>query len=273
MHAMWRTAVLAVAVAALAILSGCAGWMPAPASGKGALFTGFEPIEPEFKAWYCVYDAQDTCQRTLWSKHSMNAAAISRELPNQITTTVIKDYTTDATVSYLPATASANIGYHEVVVEYAKYRPEFVEEDDLPAEAKTGADNSSVPTQLRIGVGVRVIAKVWTTKSGVDLSGLPALSLGVHAQSLYGTLTAQTIGIDSKRINGQLPFGLKLDASAIQTVLQAVASIQARIYDDDVTLTPQVLAVKMKEPPAGPQSAKREEKKTNILKKLFRKGG
>jgi hypothetical protein len=78
----------------------------------------------------------------------------------------------------------------------------------------------------------------------VNLGDLFALGLAAEANHLEGTLSVDVIGMDSKDITNILPFQSEINKTTIQNVMQALASIKAKIYDKDTDLYPHILSVK-----------------------------
>ncbi len=211
-----------------------------------APFNGYQPIDP-LPPKDLVRNGGD--EIIPWS--SMDVSAIRKALPNQTSTTIIKKEGKDGKITYLSSSVAAELGKYEVIIDYAKYRSEFVE----------GGFG-------KIGVGLRIRANIETLKSAVNLNGLFALGVAASQEQVRGTITVDVIGIDSPGVNSLLPISLKLDETSIQTSLQALASIQTKIYDDKVTLTPQLLAIKLERPIVGSIDLSTYNARSQIIREL-----
>lgn len=180
-----------------------------------------------------------------------DARAIRETLPNQTSTTIIRKVNADGKVSYLSSFISAEVGKYEVIIDYAKFRTEMVNEE-----------------YGKVGVGVRIRANIETLKKGVNLNGLIALGVAANQELVRGTISVDVIGIDSPGVNSLLPISLKLDETSIQTALQSLSSIQTKIYDQDVKLTPQLLAVRAKDPIVGPIDLSTQNAHSQLIRTL-----
>lgn len=260
-------------IGALAFLGGCAtqGVTVPGSSVEGTstatAYNGYEPIDPVATPHVFTFDSPDKGSNKLWS--AMDADTRRINLPNQTSTTTIKKVSGEGKITYLSATANADAGTYEVVMDFAKYRSEPVY-DSVNGTGSGGASTSN-DTLLgygKIGVGVRIKANVETLKSGVDLNGLFALGLAAKQSLLRGTISVDVIGIDSKGVNALLPVGVQLDESSIQASLQSLASIQTKIYDEKVTLTPQLIAIRRGKPIVGAIDEKRDPDKAKFIQQF-----
>ncbi|WP_306547151.1 hypothetical protein [Desulfobulbus sp.] len=260
-------------ICALAFLAGCATQgVTVPGSsvaGKSAAtaFNGYEPIDPVATPQVFLFDSPDKGSNKLWS--AMDADTRRKNLPNQTSTTTIKKVSGEGKITYLSATANAAAGTYEVVMDFAKYRSEPV----YDSGSGTVSGGTSVPNDTllgygKIGVGVRIKANVETLQSGVDLNGLFALGLAAKQSLLRGTISVDVIGIDSKGVNALLPVGVQLDESSIQASLQSLASIQTKIYDGDVTLTPHLIAIRRGKPIVGAVDEKSDPEKARFIQQF-----
>lgn len=102
------------------------------------------------------------------------------------------------------------------------------------------SDDNDQYESILVGVGVRMVAKIRTTKGGINLSSL--IGLVADMNSIEGSLEVRVNGIGSKKINSLVPTTSDLSPSSISTALQAIASIKSHIYDKDTIITPQLIA-------------------------------
>lgn len=253
---MLVSAVLGAAV----LLAGCNGMKPAgpsDTSGQHIAFGGYEPVEPDIAPWYTGYNKDGVKQKTLWA--GKKTKEIRELLPLQTSSTVIKRYEAGGKITYFSAMADAKVGFYEVIMDYSKYRMEDTVADDNDAG------------NIKVGVGVRIRAKVWTSEAGVNLNSLLVMGGEARGKRLSGTLTVDVIGIDSQKMVGQLPVGVQFDETSLQTTLQTLAAIQTRIHDDDAILTPHVLALKQATAPPAEVTPATTAKRVKLLDSFKKK--
>lgn len=101
-------------------------------------------------------------------------------------------------------------------------------------------DNGKPSESVLIGIGVRMVAKVKTKKSGINLSS--PFTLTADTKKVEGSLEVRVTGISSPKINGLIPTTTDLSPSSISVALQAVATIKSHIYDEDAIIAPQFIA-------------------------------
>lgn len=260
-------------VSFVVILSGCATQGVTIPSGtvsekpSSTVYNGYEPIDPVATPEVFTLDTPGKGSNKLWA--GMDATTRRLNLPNQTSTTTIKKFSAEGKVIYLSASASGEAGIYEVVMDYAKYRSEPVYDDAAGVRTGTlGSTNGKLLGYGKIGVGVRIKANVETLKTGVDLNGLFALGLAAKQQLLRGTISVDVIGIDSQGVNALLPVGVQLDESSIQASLQSLASIQTKIYDKDVMLTPHLIAIRRGQPIVGPVDDTKDHEKALLIQRL-----
>lgn len=234
---------------------------------SGTVYNGYEPIDPVSTPLVYTFDTPEKASNKLWAQ--MDISTLRLNLPNQTSTTTIKKLSADGKITYLSASASGEAGIYEVVMDYAKYRSEPVYDDGTGVQTgSSGSTNGKLLGYGKIGVGVRIKANVETLKTGVDLNGLFALGLAAKQQLLRGTISVDVIGIDSQGVNALLPVGVQLDESSIQASLQSLASIQTKIYDKEVKLTPHLIAIRRGQPVVGPVDDTKDQEKALLIQRL-----
>ena len=129
------------------------------------------------------------------------------------------------------AVSSRNNSYR-IVMDYSKHRTVF--------QGKLGKG--------RIGVGLRLIAKITTSKNNLNLGDFFALGAAAEANHLYGTLSIEVIGIQSRDISALVPLPAELNQTTMQNAMQALSTIKSRIHDEDTHLHPQVIGIYPSDP-------------------------
>lgn len=143
-------------------------------------------------------------------------------------------FSTDGTVTYLVAQATAKKGTYQVIMDYTSY---IVEDAVDPASKQKIGD-------ARVGVGLRLTAKITTNKANINLGSLLALGVAANLDQLKGTMTVDTIGIRIANAAGPILSNTTIDETSILKTLEALAVIQSKIADDSTHLDPQVIWVK-----------------------------
>ncbi len=147
--------------------------------------------------------------------------------PNETSRVYIEDLTAGGKVSYggIASVSASGTSYH-IVVDYMKSR----------------TDNFGKAICVS-GVGIRLRARIVTTKAGLDLSNLYGLGVAASKNRVFGSLEFETIGISGEQISSLVPVPATLSIESISAAMQALAAIKSKLYDsaDDVHIWPQVL--------------------------------
>ncbi|HXH73274.1 MAG TPA: hypothetical protein VNI58_10710 [Mariprofundaceae bacterium] len=224
---------LSLALAACATMQDSGRQSPASQAISSDDFLDYQPIAPLPALNVRYYNrVTKTYEDKPWASFPDDAAGRNLKkslLPMQSSYTyVIKD-DSSGTLSLLANTASIAKGNYTVVSDYILYRVENV----------PGAGVGLV------GVGMRVRAKIRTNKGGLNLSGLFNLALEAKAENLSGELQVDVIGIYSKDVVQIFPaMTTEISPTSIQQVMQALAAIKAKISEDNVDITPQLIALR-----------------------------
>ncbi|MGE8414865.1 MAG: hypothetical protein ACN6QY_21105 [Pseudomonas sp.] len=161
---------------------------------------------------------------------SMSNKEINARLPLERSYVSILKVDTENTLGYAGAKYTGTTGTYIVVLDYAKYRDEVTDKENLPC---------------LVGVGVRIKATITTRKSGLDLGSLFAIGYAAKSGYLTGTIELTKIGIDSSHLSSAMPNSTEISDTSIQSAIQAIGAVRNRLYDDDTRLTPHVLAVQL----------------------------
>jgi len=191
-------------------------------------YKSYQPIEPLPVKNVEMY-AGDRFVMKPWA--SLTDSTIRYLLPNQSAQVAMRTNDLTGKVNYLTASVTDQAGSYEVIMDYMKYRVEDVNND------------SGVVGSGRVGIGLRIKAKVITNKANLNLSGLANLGVEASNNHLTGLLSIDIIGIDSKDITNYIPLTAKLDETSIQNAIQAIATIKSKIWDSNIKLTPQLIAI------------------------------
>lgn len=166
---------------------------------------------------------------SLWSgkttQDAYNALSISDSY------TAVYKLEQSGSLTYLAGSATVSKGTYRVIIDYLRWLPQQV-----------AFDGATVPA--RVGVGLRLDAEIVSTSANVDLGSIFKIGAAVSNQQARGTMTVTAIGVNSPDIINLFPTPAKIDDTAIQKALEALAAIQIKMADPGTTLTPHVTAVR-----------------------------
>jgi len=215
------------------ILTGCS--MPKvkniPPLNSAQARLEFISIDPRSSVWFEKETAEGT-KRFFWENLSNEVA--NANLPLERSFVSIIKIETEGSIGFASAKFSGSIGKYRIILDYAKYRDEVMIEkgDKIPC---------------RVGVGVRIVANISTKKANIDLSGLFPIAFAAKSGFLNGQIEVLKIGIDSAGLNMILPPPSEINDTSLQSALQAVAAIRAKLYDQNTKLIPHVLAIQYRQ--------------------------
>ncbi|NTS78213.1 hypothetical protein HR060_15280 [Catenovulum sp. SM1970] len=104
-------------------------------------------------------------------------------------------------------------------------------------------DDGLDAARYQIGVGAKIVAKIYNAKAGIDLADISGLAASAETSNLTGSITFKRIGINGKLSEIILPgFTDTLDTDAVINAVQSMQKIQILLHsDEDVTIKPSVL--------------------------------
>jgi hypothetical protein len=245
-----RSAVVLSCFAAV-FLAGCAsrGSRPEPISARfypsGAVFV-YQPLNPT----------------TIWVSDPATGNLASDETAADITGRDFKDAllrdldteTVRISLNRLNQSGSASVAVvkaseagesYVLTVDYIKY---FASNRRLSVkyqrpggsgQREEASFDGNVP--IYSGVGVRILAEFEALKGDVNISGLPALALAASVNAIAGRLTVQTLGVTGPEISALMPIISDISVTSIQSAVQAVSAIKAKLYDQSTVAYPKVV--------------------------------
>ncbi|WP_124453894.1 hypothetical protein [Burkholderia sp. Bp8992] len=255
---------LAIAVSAVVFLSGCASSFivrpqPSPgsdgnprnsASSAGAA-ADFDASKLSPPSGYQPLDPAPVAVRPIGGK-TAKPEDILNALPDETMRLAIGQIDTNGNVTYGPVSMSVENGRYVVTVDYIKSNtyPLFVKKTDARSDGSFRATFVSdgkladLAVPVYIGVGLRVTATLNTTKAGVNLGNLIAIGAAAQASQLSGTLVVQTLGLTGENISTALPIPSDISLASIQSAIQALGTMKAKLYDTSKThVEPRVVGV------------------------------
>jgi hypothetical protein len=200
-------------------------------------YLGYQPIDPIPVSKVIAFDTETKNEKEVFWQSLPDAESIRRLLPLQTAQFAVRKTDVSGQVTYLVSSLSAERGSYEVIMDYMKYRVQdvFGEDGDYIGNA-------------RVGVGLRIKALVITNKANLNLGSITAIGLQADLGHLSGGISVDVVGIDSEAVTNLIPLTSKIDETAIQSALQALASIKSKLWEDDTTITPHIIAIRQSKP-------------------------
>lgn len=219
----------------LLILSGCATNktdVPITSIPKGA--TDWIIMDPPLRSPRITFPDPETGKDVTKAWVQLSNEQILNLLSNTHSEISVGKFSENGKVTYLVAEATAEKGTYQVIMDYTPY---IVEDAVDPASGMKIGD-------ARVGVGLRLTAKVTTRKANINLGSLLALGVAASLDQLQGTMSVDTIGIRIAGSGGPILSNTTIDETSILKTLEALAVIQSKVADSSTHLDPQVIWVK-----------------------------
>jgi len=218
--------------------SGPSAGNPTPGMGvKAGDFLGYQPIDPIPVSKVTIFDQDSGMEKDVFWQSLPDAESRRRLLPLQTAQFSVRKTDLSGQVTYLVSSLSAERGSYEVIMDYMKYR----------VEDSYGADGAYIGN-ARIGVGLRIKASVVTNRANLNLGSITAIGLQASLGHLSGGISVDVVGIDSESVTNLIPLTSEIDETAIQSALQALASIKSKLWDAETTITPHAVAIRQSKP-------------------------
>jgi len=194
-------------------------------------FRGYEPVDPvEFEDKILISRGDSLIV-------SKDIKLLNREetlgfLNNETVLVAVGEINREGDINYLPITFSKKNTSYRITMDYMKY-----------ATLAQISENQFIGSK-RVGVGLRLISLITTAEAGINISDLYSIGLAAKEGKLSGTLIIEVIGIKSKEVTSLIPLPSEINQTTIQNAMQALATIKSKIYDEETSLYPQVMAIK-----------------------------
>jgi hypothetical protein len=195
-------------------------------------FRGFIPIDPiEYEDNVIITENGKITSKEI---KLLTSDEIFQFLNNETVLVSIGKVNAEGGISYLPVTISAKHSSYKVTMDYMKFAT-------LPQLDEVGENFIGFN---RVGVGLRLVTLLTTSEAGINIGDLSSIGLAAKAGKVKGTLMIEVVGIKSKEVTTLLPLPSEINQTTIQNAMQALATIKSKIYDDEIKLYPQVMAIK-----------------------------
>ncbi|MFZ4929587.1 hypothetical protein [Chryseobacterium sp. Mn2064] len=151
--------------------------------------------------------------------------------PNLVSNVTLYEENGNGVLSLIGNSLSVNNKSYTVIYDYTQTQTILIN------DASTNVNYYAL-----IGISVRMVAKIVSKSSGINLANLYGLSLAADKKKIAGSLEVRVNGISSQQINALVPVTTDLSSSSIANALQAFATVKSHIYDAETKITPQFLA-------------------------------
>jgi hypothetical protein len=176
---------------------------------------------------------------------------ILNALPDETMRMAIGKVDLNGNITYGPASISAANSRYVVTIDYVKSNtiPLFVKKGPVTnggykATVVSQSALSDISVPVYIGVGLSLTANLTTTQAGINLGNLVAIGAAAQANALSGTLVVQTLGLSGENISTALPIPNDISVASIQSAIQALGTMKAKLYNtDETTIQPRVVGV------------------------------
>ncbi len=229
------------------MLSACTSFEVQRSPGAAGADTsyGYQPLDPAPAAIQAI-NAQGQCVSGKPSRDDVLGA-----LPDETMRLAIGKVDSSGKLTYGVSSISASDSQYVVTIDYVKSNTVafFIKKDELPTAGRfkvtvvgtSKEANSSVP--VYVGIGLRLTANLTTRASGINLANLLSIGAAAQTNKLSGTLVLQTMGITGENISTALPIPSEISVASIQSAIQAIGTMKAKLYDGKTVIQPRVVAV------------------------------
>jgi len=256
---------------ALGLSASTGGRHPSEQLPGSYLFNGFEPVDPEIVPWYIDSASNGTAARRAWPSNPEELRAL---LPDFAMTTTVKQYTGTMEVRYLKGFGTLDAGLYEVIIDIIRFRPEDTLLDNGTRGDAADEEGLMRIQKARVGVGVRIIARINVANAGTDITGLTSLGAKGSFGNMHGTVSAYCYGVQPLPIDFKaLAEESDLSRGLLRAIMHAAGDVQSRIDLHHVRLTPHIFSIKRAKPPSGALSADEEAREARRVHDLLRQGG
>ncbi|MDH4651394.1 MULTISPECIES: hypothetical protein [unclassified Pseudomonas] len=163
----------------------------------------------------------------------------------------IREVSGKGEVKYLTATVSSENKTYNATIDYIKYYNASVPIDVSYVNTLGDSKQAQIILGLAVGVGLRAEANFYSASRGAAISDIVNIGISAQNSDISGTMSFQTMGVESKAISDSVPIPAQLSAPAIQGALQAMSSMKANIYATETRVSPQIVGFEVQSYPDG----------------------
>ena len=110
-----------------------------------------------------------------------------------------------------------------------------------PDVAPAGFEEVTIP--MYIGIGLRLTARLYAKKGGINLANLPGVGASADAEQSSGSLTMQTLGVFNQQVASTFALPTELSGASVQNALVSMGAVKAIVYDRDTGTRPRLTGI------------------------------
>ena len=103
-----------------------------------------------------------------------------------------------------------------------------------------------------VGIGLRIIAEGRSLTGDASISGIGVVGAEAEAKRLAGSLTVQTLGVNSQAVASALPVQSELSRTTAENAFVAIGSIKAMLHQPETIKSPRVVGLYLPFPGGKP---------------------
>jgi hypothetical protein len=96
---------------------------------------------------------------------------------------------------------------------------------------------------IYVGIGLRIVAEGVSLSAEANISGIGIVGAEAEAKRLLGSLTVQTLGVNSQAVASALPVHSELSRTTAENAFVAIGSIKALLHQPDTIKFPRVVGL------------------------------
>ncbi|OAI44388.1 hypothetical protein AYO43_09190 [Nitrospira sp. SCGC AG-212-E16] len=127
---------------------------------------------------------------------------------------------------------------------------------DTPSQAirdqlvKDKYEEFNVP--IYVGIGLRIVAQGLSVSGDANISGIGIIGVEAEAKRLSGSLTVQTLGVNSQAVASALPVQSELSRTTAENAFVSIGSIKAMLHQPETIKIPRVVGLYLPFPGGKP---------------------
>lgn len=96
---------------------------------------------------------------------------------------------------------------------------------------------------IYVGIGLRAVAEGVSTSENASISGIGVVGAEAEAKRLLGSLTVQTLGVNSQAVASALPVQSELSRTTAENAFVAIGTIKAMLHQPETIKNPRVVGL------------------------------
>lgn len=216
---------------------------------KGNVAYGVSKIDTVGSSYKLTADYvnSDTVNKNVWIRKTMLAQSITflwkiRNLGPDIYTDRIPVRITDKDNDIIEVKSGKDISRLRIISGTALYDVKTSpSRQEIRFLKQEGYEEYNIP--VYIGIGLRIVAEGRSISADASISGIGVIGAEADAKKLVGSLTVQTLGINSQAVSAALPVHSDLSRTTAENSFVALGSIKALLHEQNTINSPRVVGL------------------------------